>query len=214
VGGAGGITSPPPGFGTIGGTFGPIAGPVDIPPTFGPIASRPYREGYDQRRLTMPFNLGAILGASRYFLPQAPQAPRGYDPCAVPYSLDCFFSKITTPLPGRTTVMQSPGVANVSVTPGGALMRGCAPCYVSRPVKATTRQVRGRYCMGPDGQVVCIPRRRRMNFTNARAATRAATRLRGTMKFMKRIEKSIARACRKGGGGRSRARSCRTGRCK
>lgn len=187
-----------PGAGTIGGFFGPIAGPVDIPPLFGPIAGG----------LPMPFDLGpnltglvgGVLGGlfagrrrTQGFMPgQTTQTGVSFPGTGIP----------TTTFPARTTMA------------GQVTQKGCG-CLIEKAMPAYTRKMKGRAMFGPDGSFLgCTPSRRSMNPMNARAATRAARRLRGVMRFNRRIEKAIKRACGSKTRGSTRFGSARKKTCK
>lgn len=114
-----------------------------------------------------------------------------------------------------TRAMLQGGDMSVQAT---LMKRPCVPCSLSRPMKATTRHIKGRWCMNEQGQPICIPRKRRMNPGNSRAALRAARRLKGVFRFQKRVEKALARAVRGSGirrqsYARSRCGTCRKTKC-
>jgi len=104
---------------------------------------------------------------------------------------------------------QFTGAPPVTTTPGVPVLRSASRltggCNGSMTQGGRTVTYKGRYAQRPDGTLVCVRPTRRMNPCNPKAATRAARRLVGVMRFQKRIEKSVRKVC--GGRGRSRARS-------
>lgn len=202
VGSGGGITSPPPGYGTVGGTLSvDVVGRLPTE-TFGPIASRSNRETYNQQRRFMPFNFGAIAGR---FLPG--QQTNIYDRAAD------LAARVAAEALARRGMLPAQTGGAIQTMPGRVITSGSCECQIQKQMPAYVRKMKGRPVFDANGQVVgCTPTRRRMNPMNARAATRAARRLRGTMKFMKRIEKAVQRACRSkrsGGFRTTRKRTCK-----
>ena len=133
---------------------------------------------------------GAILGG---FLPQQPTAT---NPCP-PGSTDiaCQFGG-----PPIVTVQGPPGNAVTSILRRGAV----SPC--TYPTKSG-KQRGGKYAI-VNGQLVCVPKPRRMSPCNPHAARRAVRRLNMVHSFMRSIEKSMAKACRP-----THARRAPGGRC-
>lgn len=184
----------PSGGGT---TFGPIAGPVDIPPLFGPISGPVTLER--ERRKRMPFDLGpGLLGLANTAL------------------AGLFTGRRTAQgfLPGPQTRTQTgvvfPGTGIPTQTfperitmPGQVINQGCN-CVIQRQLPARTINMKGRAVFDANGQVVgCTPRKRRMNPLNGRAAMRSARRLVMVMRFQKKVQKAIQKACKRprvGGG--------------
>jgi len=188
-----------PGFGVPRETFGPIAGPVDIPPLFGPIA------GPVEREVPMPF--APLVPTSR------PSDIRGR---LISFGLDLLSRRF---LPGQTT-QTSVGFPGTGIPTtqfpermaGQVTQRGC-DCLIEKQMPAYTRKQKGRAVFGPDGSFLgCTPKRRSMNPMNGRAATRAARRLTSVMRFQKKIQKAVRKAC--GTRGRGRVSSFGGGRKK
>ena len=88
---------------------------------------------------------------------------------------------------------------------GQVTQRGC-DCLIEKQMPAYTRKQKGRAVFGPNGSFLgCTPKRRSMNPMNGRAATRAARRLTSVMRFQKKIQKAVRRACGSRGSGRVRS---------
>lgn len=164
-----------------------------------PRVPRVPRETFDLRRIFMPFTppflpggartgIGGIIGDVVQRLPRLP-LPRSPRVPEVP----------GFPLP---PFMGPPMLGKVS-------QQGCG-CVIEKQVPAHIRRMKGKAVFGPDGQFLgCTPKRRSINPMNGRAATRAARRLKSVMKFQRRIEKAIRRACgSKSRGGFRTRKSC------
>lgn len=202
----GGYAAPLPGSGTIGASFGPIYTP---PTTFGPIAG-PVED-------TMPggFLPGIILNrgvrntllsvgvdvARRVIQSQGgPQID-----CSLPANqgkLECMFTSPPTAPP----VILRPGPL-----PQGMQQGGCNYQTASGKLR------KGKYGVLPNGQLVCVPKKRRMSPCNPDAARRAVRRISLVHGFMRSIEKSMQKACRpvRGSVRRSsgKCQTCRKVRC-
>lgn len=177
-------------------TFGPIFGRPDIPGLFGPIFSPP---DPDVPRGTfggaMPNGLLPLPGLSPRdallrgatdvarsllgrFLPQTTQTSVGFPGTGIP----------TEVFPERMAGRVVQG-------------RGC-DCVIEKARPAGVTRMKGRAVFNGQGQIVgCTPKPRRMNPMNGRAATRAARRLTSVMRFQKKIQKAVRRACGSRGGG-------------
>lgn len=187
-------------------TFGPIAGPVNIPPLFGPIAGPVRMEDTrpTQRRQRMPFDIGpnlaglagsvigGLFGGRRQqqgFMPGSPQVI----------------------LPPVEVLRQAPPIRTPQLMSGRVTQRGC-DCLIEKNMPAYVRRTKGKAVYGPNGEWLgCTPKARRLNPMNARAATRAASRLMNVSRFQKRIQKAIRRACISRGKtvGFSRKKTCK-----
>jgi len=192
--------TPPTIFGGTGPTWGPIAGPVPSPvPPFGTITTPPTQE-----KPPMPFPL----------LPG--RIPTGQDLLGRAIGFGADIARRF--LPGQTqTSVGFPGTGMPTIVfpermAGRVTQQGCG-CVVEKSYPAGTRKIKGKAVFGPDGSFLgCTPAPRRMNPMNARAALRAARRLRSVSKFSARIDKAIRRACRsKGRSGRmgTKKRTCK-----
>jgi len=204
------------------GTWGPIFGDPGIPPLFGPIHS-PARERPERgprfgpisgvpapttRRTRMPFDIGpnltglagATLGAifgrrqtAGRFMPGQTQTSVGFPGTGIP----------TTTFPERGML-------------GQVTRQGC-DCLIEKQMPAYIRRMKGRAVFAADGSFAgCTPKAKRMNPLNGRAATRAARRLTSVMRFQKKIQKAVRRACggRGGGGGFGRSPASKMAKCK
>lgn len=196
--------------------FGPIAGPVDIPPLFGPIAgpveiplppTQPrVTPEVTRRRRKMPFDigpnltglvgsvLGGLFGARRQtagFLPGSPQVI----------------------LPPVEVLRQAPPIRAPITMPGRVVQGAGCQCTIQRQLPARVVNMRGTPVIDPaTNQIIgCTPRRKRMNPMNGKAATRAARRLTSVMRFQRKIQKAVQRACRSKSGGGFRRSAAKKG---
>jgi len=200
------------------GTWGPIFGDPGIPPLFGPIFTPrvPIRERPERGPRFGPISGGAMpslrdqLIAGAFGLGRTAiagifggrETAGRFMPGQVP----------DTPVPWPPIF--GPSRPAITVTPGRVINQGC-DCIVQKQMPAYIRRMKGRAVFGADGQVIgCSPARKRMNPMNGRAATRAARRLTSVMRFQKKIQKAVRRACGSKSGGFRRVSSTKRGSCK
>lgn len=154
----------------------------------------------------------------RFFMPFNPFLPGGGSTGRFGPLLDLGVDVGRRLLQGRTqTSVGFPGTGMPTTTfpermLGQVIQKGCG-CVIEKQMPAHVRRVKGRAVFGPDGSFLgCTPKRRAINPMNGRAATRAARRLTSVMRFQKKIQKAVRRACGSKGGGFRRApakRSCK-----
>lgn len=174
------------------GTFGPIFTPPPDPPTttdtFGGDMGG-FLPGLITNRDSL---LGRIIQTAGAFLPQA----TGTD-CSLPENRTKLECQFTGP---QTGVVVSPGGNAVTAV----VRRAVSACQY--PTK--TGKMRGGRMVIQNGQIVCVPKARRMSPCNPHAARRAVRRLSMVHSFMRSIEKSMNKACRA-----PARRSSRGGKC-
>lgn len=177
-------------------TFGPIFSPPDLTPPFGTITTPPTVErdvnvpvSRDTFGGLMPDLMGLVQQRGSLLsrvIGLGVQVAGGFLPQGQP--------TVPQPFPGLENNLPS-----VQTQPGSVVFTrtGTSGCTINTPNKCGgTRSRRGRIVLGPDGQMACLPAKRRMSPCNPDAARRAVRRLNAVHNFMRSIEKSMSKACR------------------